>query len=227
MSILSKIGGVFRRWQHLPVRRSRGAGVRSASERYLLYFVLPAWLVPGLLDWAMHRRTKIEHTSGTRESALHALMMAEVGVPVTLGLLFEATPLVLATMIGNLALHTATAFWDVSLAVRRQREVRPNEQHLHSLLEVLPFMATSFMLCLHWDQARALLRPGSADWGLRLKRPRLPDRYLAGIGAGIAACLALPYAEELTRCVRADRQLATAAREISELAEAVAPPRLA
>ena len=31
-------------------------------------------------------------------------------------------------------------------------EVRPAEQHIHSFLESLPFMAMSALLCLHWDQ---------------------------------------------------------------------------
>ena len=39
-------------------------------------------------------------------------------------------------------------------------------------------------------------------WRLRLRRRRLPGRYLAGIAAGIAGLIAVPYAEELWRCAR-------------------------
>lgn len=44
----------------------------------------------------MHRRTRIEETNGLRESAIHSLMMAEVAVPITLTLLCEVNPLLLA-----------------------------------------------------------------------------------------------------------------------------------
>lgn len=211
------LGRAARRWRETPVRRlGSPSDLRTITERYLLYVLLPAWLAPGLLDAVWHRRTAIERTSGTRESAIHALMMTEVGVPVALSLLFEVNPLVLAIMIGNLGLHWATAFWDVSTAVRGHREVRPNEQHLHSLLEVLPFMATSFMVCLHWDQLRALGSRRRADWTLRLKRPRLPTSYLVTIGAGIVACLVLPYADEMRRCLRADRARRRRMRALEE-----------
>src|SRR5438270_925920 len=52
-----------------------------AMRRYTLYFLLPLWIVPGLLDYVWHRRTKIESTSGLQESVTHSLMLAEVGVP--------------------------------------------------------------------------------------------------------------------------------------------------
>jgi hypothetical protein len=34
--------------------------VEAATIRYLMYVLLPAWFVPGVADWIMHRRTKIE-----------------------------------------------------------------------------------------------------------------------------------------------------------------------
>ena len=49
-------------------------------------------------------------------------------------------------------LYEATAIWDVRSAVDGGREVRPAEQHIHSLLESLPFMAVSALFCLHWDE---------------------------------------------------------------------------
>jgi hypothetical protein len=44
----------------------RATDVESATLRYLLFGVLPAWFAPGVLDWYQHRRTGIEHTSGTQ-----------------------------------------------------------------------------------------------------------------------------------------------------------------
>ena len=47
------------------------------TVRYLMYVLLPAWFVPGIADYVMHRRTRIERASGLGESGTHALMMAE------------------------------------------------------------------------------------------------------------------------------------------------------
>jgi hypothetical protein len=85
----------------------------------------------------MIRRTGIERTSGTKESALHALMMTEAGVPVVIGLVARVNPLVLTTMGASAVAHGATALYDVSLATG-EREIRPLEQHIHSFLRGLP-----------------------------------------------------------------------------------------
>ena len=61
-------------------------GIERAGQRLLLGGVLPLWLGAGLADWYIHRRTRIQDPAGTRESAIHALMFAETGVPVRLGL---------------------------------------------------------------------------------------------------------------------------------------------
>jgi hypothetical protein len=182
----------------------RATDVESATLRYLLYGILPAWFVPGLLDWWQHRRTRIEETAGVRESMIHLLMMAEVGLPITLALLCEINPLVLTIMVATIAAHEATALWDVKTAVDSGREVTPVEQHIHSFLESLPFMGTAAIACLHWKDVRELRRGNErgAAWSLRLKRHPLPGGYLAGIGAGITGLIALPYGEELRRCLR-------------------------
>ncbi|QKV97372.1 diguanylate cyclase [Streptomyces sp. NA02950] len=186
--------------------RRNPVDVETTNRRFLMYGVLPLWFVPAVADWMMHRRTRIEHTSGTRESALHALMMTEAGIPVAMGLLARINPLVLSVMGGAAVVHGATALWDVSLATG-EREIRPLEQHIHSFLEVLPLSALAFTSCLHWDQVSGVLHGGEKpeDWKLLPKENPLPARYLAGIGLGIGVCVALPYAEEMMRCVRAGR----------------------
>ncbi|MFE4961705.1 diguanylate cyclase [Streptomyces sp. NPDC056660] len=177
--------------------------VEDASRRFLLYGVLPLWVVPGLADWWMHKRTRIEHTSGTKESAVHALMMTEAGVPVLMGLLARINPLALTVMGGAALAHGATAVYDVSLAVG-EREVRPIEQHIHSFLEVLPLTALAFTACLHADQVRKTLR-GSRDpqdWRVLPKEHPLPAAYLAVLAGVVVSGVVLPYAEELRRCLR-------------------------
>ncbi|MEV4434854.1 diguanylate cyclase [Streptomyces sp. NPDC049555] len=189
--------------------------VQDATTRYLMYGVLPGWFVPGLADWVMHRRTAIEETSGTKESVIHSMMMTEVGLPIALTLLCEVNPLLLSVQLGATAAHEATALWDVRTAVRGEREVTPVEQHIHSFLETLPFAALASLMCLHPDQVRSLLRGGRGDphaWRLVPRRTPLPPGYLAGIAAGVAAFVALPYAEELLRCARAGRRRRKARR---------------
>jgi hypothetical protein len=180
------------------------ADIESVTVRYLMYVLLPAWFVPGIADYVMHRRTRIERTSGLGESAIHALMMAEISVPLMLTLLCEVNPLLLGISTAAAGVHEATAIWDVRAAVDGGREVRPAEQHIHSFLESLPFMAMSALLCLHWDQVAGAWRgkPGPAAWRLRLRRKRLPAVYLAGVLAGVTGLIAAPYAEELWRCAR-------------------------
>ncbi|MFG2720198.1 diguanylate cyclase [Streptomyces sp. NPDC048416] len=182
------------------------SGVEAANRRFLLYGVLPLWVAPGVADWWMHRRTKIEETSGARESAVHALMMTEAGIPVAVGLLAKVNPLVLSLMGGAALAHGATALYDVSFATGR-REVRPVEQHIHSFLEVLPLTAMAFVACLHPEAVRAAVRggPGPDDWKLLPKEHPLPARYLAALGVTIALGVGLPYAEEMKRCLRARR----------------------
>jgi hypothetical protein len=165
---VTRSGNPLRRWYVAEVRRR--FGVEEATRRMLLYAVLPLWLGAGLADWWRHRRTDIEHTAGARESAIHGLMMTEAGAPVMLGLFCEPNAGVLSSATASLAAHEATAVWDVSYAESRRR-VTPAEQHIHSLLEVVPLMATASLAVLHWDQALAVIGrgPARADFALRPK----------------------------------------------------------
>ena len=194
---------MLREFRRVPVRRLdwSATDTESASLRYVLFVLVPAWIVPGVLDWYWHKQTEIENTSGLKESLIHSLMMTEVGVPILLGLLFEINPLALTCMFGALVAHSATAIWDVSLAVHH-REVTTREQHTHSFLEVLPFMGMAFAATLHSDATHRLLTGNTRrdDWSLKVKRPRLPIPYIAGVMGLIALGVLAPYANEAIRC---------------------------
>ncbi|WP_317446301.1 diguanylate cyclase [Streptomyces collinus] len=184
----------------------RTVDVGEATTRFLLYGLLPGWFVPGLADWALHRRTRIEDTSGTKESLIHSLMMAEVGLPIALTLRYEVNPLLLAVQLGAAAVHEATALWDVRTAGDSDREVTPLEQHVHSFLEALPFGALTSLMCLHADHVRSLVRGGRGDpdaWRLVRRRRPLSPGYLAAVGLAVGAGVLVPYGEELLRCRRA------------------------
>lgn len=197
------IGGVVR--QLIPADLWRRARVEDATRRGLQWFVLPVWMAAGLADWWCHRRSDIEHTSGTTESAIHSAMMVQGGVPALLGLFCEADAAMLTVAYGALVLHEGSALLDVAYADGR-REVTPFEQYVHGFLGRVPMMAAFLLTVLHWDQAQAALGlRGRPDWGIKPKRRPLSRAYRAGNLTALAALVGLPYAEELARCLRANR----------------------
>jgi hypothetical protein len=167
----------------------------------LMFFVLPLWLVAGFADYLCHRAARIEQTSGWRESALHLLQFAEMAVPVLAALFLEITSAVIVLMVICLILHEATAIWDVRYA-NATREVAPIEQHIHSVLEMLPLMGLLLVIALHWAAFSALLGAGTPDFSLRWKPDPLPVTYIATM-LGLTALLeGLPYLEEFLRTLR-------------------------
>ncbi len=125
-----------------------------------------------------------------------------------LGLFFQPNAGVLTTAAASLGAHEATAIWDVTYAESR-RKVTPAEQHIHSLLEVVPLMATASLAALHWDQALAVVGRGpvKADFKLRPKVRPLSTRTRAAVIGAVTVFGALPYLEELVRCLRTNRSL--------------------
>jgi hypothetical protein len=191
----------------LPGESRRRQGVEDATRRALQGFVMPLWVGAGLADWWCHRRTDIEHTAGTAESVVHSAQMMEGGLPVLLGLFCEINAGALALTYASLVVHELTAIVDVAYADGR-REVTPTEQHVHGFLERVPLMATAFLSVLHWDQARSLVGGSEdPDWRLKPKRRPVSRRYRATLLATVTGLVALPYAEELIRCLRADPPL--------------------
>jgi hypothetical protein len=172
-------------------------------RHYLLFLILPLWMLAGIMDYILHRQTRIEETAGTKESLLHAIQLAEAGIPILLALFLDINALIILVMLMGLVLHEITAFWDISYASRR-RYVSPLEQHVHSFMEVLPFMALSFVTVLYWNQFAALfgIGPESARFELRPKAHPLSPAYLIVLLLSIGCFVVLPYAEELWRCVR-------------------------
>jgi hypothetical protein len=76
------------------------------------------------------------------------------------------------------------------------------EQHIHGFLERVPLMAAVLLTVLHWDQARSVFcLEDEPDWTIRSKRRRLSRRYRASVLAAVGSLNALPYGEELLRCL--------------------------
>ncbi len=170
----------------------------------LLHFTLPVWYVAGFADWICHRRSKIELTSGILESAMHAIMFCEIGMGLLPGLFLEVNALIIAVMMLALILHEATALFDVSYALTL-RPISRTEHHVHSFLEVLPLMAITSVIALHWGQFLAIFGLGheQAQWTFQWKSEPLPTAYLAWTMAVIFVFHFLTYSEEIFRCWRA------------------------
>jgi hypothetical protein len=58
----------------------------------LVYVVLPLWVIAGFADYLCHRASNIGHANGMRESIIHWLMLAEVGLPLGLAVFSVSTP---------------------------------------------------------------------------------------------------------------------------------------
>jgi hypothetical protein len=171
----------------------------------LMYFVLPLWLLAGFADWLCHRAWHIETTTGAKESLIHLLMLAEVGVPLLAAIFVQINASIIVLMIVTFLVHEATALWDVSYA-STARIVIPVEQHVHSFLEMLPLMAIIGVASRHWGQLLALFGAGTehANYGLHWKPEPLPTTYVATIMVVVVLFEFTPYIEELVRGLRAN-----------------------
>ena len=189
-----------------PITATPPSEITDITRNFLLWVVMPIWQAAGIADWLCHRRTRIEHNAGTKESLIHLLMLAETAVPVIAGMTLEITSPMLLLMFGAVLLHSATGLWDLSYAVKK-RPVTPIEQHVHSYLEMVPVMATAFVAVLHWPELRALLGFGDRppDWTIRRKARPLPAWGVIALLAGMAVFEVLPYVEELRRTRHPDR----------------------
>ena len=173
--------------------------LKRRARSFFLFVALPAWLGPGLLDWWCHRRTHIEEpgNGGPKESLVHSAMFAEAGIPLLLAVALEMNPLLITLMTSAAAVHEATAILDVRVAFESDRHVSQFEQHVHSFLEVMPFWIVPLMVLLH--------EPPTKRWSLTRRSSALSKRDIALIVGGVALLGALPYSEELVRCLRRSR----------------------
>ena len=171
------------------------------------YVLFPLWLLSGMADYAVHRRTSIETTSGTHESLLHLLQTAEIALPALLLLFLEVNALVLLLMALGVAAHTWTAWRDVRYADTR-REITPFEQVVHAFLFSLPVFAFAVVVVLHWPQAMATVDPGDAPvqaWRLAWKSPPFETGVILSVLAASVLFGVLPGLAELRATLKARR----------------------
>jgi hypothetical protein len=179
----------------------------AVAETILLYFVLPLWLLAGFADYLCHRASRIEITSGYRETLLHLLMLIEVAIPLLAALFLEINALIIAAMIAGFFAHQMTALWDTTFASHK-RVITPIEQQVHSFLELMPLMAMVIVIILNWPQFLSLWGFGSevASYKLVFKRDPLPWTYVAAFLSAVLLFEVLPYLEEFVRGFRSRKR---------------------
>lgn len=178
--------------------------MQEPARLLLMYVVFPVWVAAGFADWACHRRTHIERTSGLRENMLHLVMFGQMGLGILAVALLEINAAVLLLVAVLFALHELTVYADLRYSVPR-REVGPFEQMVHSFMEILPLAGLGLLAALAWPQALALvgLGPEPADFAWRWKERPLPPAALL-TGALLAAVFnAGPLLQETRACLRA------------------------
>jgi hypothetical protein len=172
------------------------------AKDYLLYFILPLWIAAGIADWFCHRHARIEANAGPKESLIHLVMLGEAGIAILAGQHFTVNTAVILLMLIARALHEVTAMWDLIYA-NSAREVNAVEQRVHDFLGVIPLLALSFILVIHWGQFLAIFALGDerADWSLTARSLDVSPVYFWGLMA-VMALNFLMYLEELLRGLR-------------------------
>jgi hypothetical protein len=173
----------------------------------LMYVLLPVWLIAGFIDYFCHRWARIEHTSGVKESVLHLAGLFEIGVPILAVLFFKVNALILFISAVGLVAHESTFIWDVHYA-NGTRVVSALEQHLHALLELIPWFGFLIIAVLHWQNLVG--EPLAESMAMSAKEPPLDVGYRMGIIAAALIFGLAPYVEELVRCARAPARNALA-----------------
>jgi hypothetical protein len=168
----------------------------------LLCVVMPAWFAAGFADWALHRRARIERNAGVRESVLHIVMLAEIGIPILAVILLEFNAGVLALCLLAFAMHEVTVYLDLRWAAPR-RTITPLEQMVHSVQEMLPVAALALLASLYWEASLSLLGVGQREAAFApvLRADAPPLGYLSVLAA-TSVLLGACYLEELWRCIR-------------------------
>jgi hypothetical protein len=181
-------------------------------RNYLLYFLLPAWVALGALDWWAHRRAGIEQF-GLYEPALHLAQLGLAGAPIMLGLFLEINSPVLLSMMLCFLVHEGISYIDVAWATR-VRGIAPFEQRLHDYMAAVPFAAFSLVTVMHWESVASLLNDPVAALAqsFHLKSRPLPIETVIAVLALVLLFNITPYLEEFARALRHHRAARLAGR---------------
>lgn len=175
-------------------------GLQALLETVLWWGIYPVWLLAGAADYLCHRRTDIEHTSGSTESWFHLLQFLTLLIALAAGALLEPNAVVFGVMVVSVLAHTLLAHLDVSYT-DGQRYISPFEQLVHGFMDVLPLVAAAIFGVLNWQ------RIGAGLDGVSFSLVQ-PDSTRVWLLASFVTLAGVPILEELvrTRRYRDERQ---------------------
>lgn len=167
----------------------------------LLYGLMPVWLVAGFADYCCHRWQHIEHSAGRKESLLHLVMLAELGVGLICALWLEINTGVFAVLLAACISHELTMWRDLVYAASR-RPIAVVEQWVHGVQQAIPWVGLVALGLLHPEAAVSLLGLGDTppDWAFRLKPAPLRPAYLLAVAGAALFLVLLPFIAEYRRC---------------------------
>jgi hypothetical protein len=116
------------------------------------------WLTAGAMDFRLHRASNIESTTGLEESRLHLVQIALLGLATLLWLCFRASHALFLILLALVCLHAITGYWDTRVAYPK-RAIRPLEQHVHSILDLAPWIAIG---AVYWSKPDTHVETGPA-----------------------------------------------------------------
>lgn len=160
----------------------------------LAYVGYLAWLLAGFGDFACHRYTDLRHTSALRESILHLIQLGLMGTAVVLGVLFEMGRMLALGLLIAVVAHALIGYADTRVAFAK-RVLLPVEQHLHSVLDMAPWIALAYALAFTWPDAVA---PG---WRMTPRIQAFDPGLLAAVIVPAAVLCVVPALLELRACL--------------------------
>ena len=171
---------------------------------WIAYAAYLLWLSAGLADFVCHRLSNLPITSGIRESTYHLVQVALIGSGAFIWLAFEPGWDVFKLCALLTICHAVVGYWDTKSAYGL-RPITPAEQHIHSVLDIAPWIALALMAWLI----------ASDDWlpavGFGLRSDPLPLKVWLGILAPAAMLVGVPVLAEAFACRRAGMVISKAA----------------
>jgi hypothetical protein len=162
---------------------------------YPLYWV---WVIAGWCDFLCHRLTRLPTTSGLAESRLHLLLLVLMGVSIILLLSLELTAGLALVLLVLVVAHAIAGYLDTRVAFAAGRTILPVEQHLHSVLDIAPWLGWGAVV---W---RVAALP-STDWALTPRDNALPWPTWGMVLAPALVLCGWPALAEYAAALRAAR----------------------
>ncbi|MCJ7555321.1 MAG: diguanylate cyclase [Gammaproteobacteria bacterium] len=171
--------------------------------RLILFGLLPLWGITGFIDWCCHRTTRIETTSGLKESLIHSAMGIQLGIPIVLCIVFYVNVTILLICMAAWLLHEFIAHWDVHYSAPK-RHISIWEVHVHNYMATIPLYLLMLIVVVNWEMfVNSITFNWAGNMGFHLiENPHGSPIYLKAYLTFMAITCGLPYIEENIRCLR-------------------------